>query len=97
MNECCLCGSSVAMRTKYRTRYNIPVSDQPGACPTATAWGAQGRRKGCPRGGAEVGICTGRSQGHIWFTIVPAQTSSSQSLLDVSSRARASCPGLLPM
>lgn len=26
MNECCLCGTSVAMRTMYRTRYNIPVS-----------------------------------------------------------------------
>ncbi|KFU86194.1 Placenta-specific 8, partial [Chaetura pelagica] len=26
MNECCLCGSSVAMRTLYRTRYNIPGS-----------------------------------------------------------------------
>lgn len=26
MNECCLCGASVAMRTKYRTRYGIPVS-----------------------------------------------------------------------
>ncbi|NWX80516.1 PLAC8 protein, partial [Alca torda] len=23
MNECCLCGTSVAMRTLYRTRYNI--------------------------------------------------------------------------
>ncbi|PKK28840.1 placenta-specific gene 8 protein isoform X1 [Columba livia] len=26
MNECCLCGPSVAMRTLYRTRYNIPGS-----------------------------------------------------------------------
>ena len=26
MNEFCLCGSSVAMRTMYRTRYGIPVS-----------------------------------------------------------------------
>uniref|UniRef100_A0A669PU06 Placenta associated 8 n=1 Tax=Phasianus colchicus TaxID=9054 RepID=A0A669PU06_PHACC len=26
MNECCLCGTSVAMRTLYRTRYNIPVT-----------------------------------------------------------------------
>ncbi|XP_076999090.1 placenta-specific gene 8 protein-like [Tamandua tetradactyla] len=26
MNECCLCGASVAMRTMYRTRYNIPGS-----------------------------------------------------------------------
>ncbi|XP_021251478.1 uncharacterized protein LOC110398286 isoform X1 [Numida meleagris] len=26
MNECCLCGTSMAMRTLYRTRYNIPVS-----------------------------------------------------------------------
>ncbi|NWW77749.1 PLAC8 protein, partial [Climacteris rufus] len=26
MDECCLCGSSVAMRTLYRTRYNIPGS-----------------------------------------------------------------------
>ncbi|XP_016011743.1 placenta-specific gene 8 protein isoform X2 [Rousettus aegyptiacus] len=26
MNECCLCGSSVAMRTMYRTRYGIPGS-----------------------------------------------------------------------
>ncbi|NXH46152.1 PLAC8 protein, partial [Dicaeum eximium] len=26
MGECCLCGSSVAMRTLYRTRYNIPGS-----------------------------------------------------------------------
>lgn len=26
MNECCLCGTSVAMRTLYRTRYGIPVS-----------------------------------------------------------------------
>uniref|UniRef100_A0A674I8K1 Placenta associated 8 n=1 Tax=Terrapene triunguis TaxID=2587831 RepID=A0A674I8K1_9SAUR len=26
MNECCLCGSSVAMRTLYRTRYGIPGS-----------------------------------------------------------------------
>ncbi|NXD16714.1 PLAC8 protein, partial [Nothocercus nigrocapillus] len=26
MNECCLCGSSVAMRTLYRTKYNIPGS-----------------------------------------------------------------------
>ncbi|ELW63896.1 Placenta-specific 8 protein [Tupaia chinensis] len=25
MNECCLCGTSVAMRTLYRTRYGIPV------------------------------------------------------------------------
>ncbi|NXP43230.1 PLAC8 protein, partial [Leiothrix lutea] len=23
MDECCLCGSSVAMRTLYRTKYNI--------------------------------------------------------------------------
>ncbi|XP_003414244.1 placenta-specific gene 8 protein-like [Loxodonta africana] len=26
MNECCLCGASVAMRTLYRTRYGIPGS-----------------------------------------------------------------------
>ncbi|KAM9193164.1 placenta-specific gene 8 protein-like [Mergus octosetaceus] len=26
MNECCLCGTSVALRTLYRTRYNIPGS-----------------------------------------------------------------------
>ncbi|KAI5933232.1 Placenta-specific gene 8 protein [Manis javanica] len=26
MNECCLCGGSVAMRTMYRTRYGIPGS-----------------------------------------------------------------------
>ncbi|NWU34094.1 PLAC8 protein, partial [Hylia prasina] len=26
MDECCLCGASVAMRTLYRTRYNIPGS-----------------------------------------------------------------------
>uniref|UniRef100_A0A8D2N8Y9 Uncharacterized protein n=1 Tax=Zonotrichia albicollis TaxID=44394 RepID=A0A8D2N8Y9_ZONAL len=26
MGECCLCGSSVAMRTLYRTRYNISGS-----------------------------------------------------------------------
>uniref|UniRef100_A0A8C2PJC1 Placenta associated 8 n=1 Tax=Capra hircus TaxID=9925 RepID=A0A8C2PJC1_CAPHI len=26
MNECCLCGTSVAMRTLYRTRYGIPVN-----------------------------------------------------------------------
>ncbi|XP_025900455.1 placenta-specific gene 8 protein-like isoform X1 [Nothoprocta perdicaria] len=26
MNECCLCGTSVAIRTLYRTRYNIPGS-----------------------------------------------------------------------
>ena len=26
MNECCLCGASVAMRTLYRTRYGIPVN-----------------------------------------------------------------------
>ncbi|XP_014805282.1 PREDICTED: placenta-specific gene 8 protein-like isoform X4 [Calidris pugnax] len=26
MGECCLCGPSVAMRTLYRTRYNIPGS-----------------------------------------------------------------------
>ncbi|XP_032541742.1 placenta-specific gene 8 protein-like [Chiroxiphia lanceolata] len=26
MNECFLCGTSVAMRTLYRTRYNIPGS-----------------------------------------------------------------------
>ncbi|NXK66905.1 PLAC8 protein, partial [Sylvietta virens] len=26
MDECCLCGSTVAMRTLYRTRYNIPGS-----------------------------------------------------------------------
>ncbi|XP_061849712.1 placenta-specific gene 8 protein isoform X2 [Colius striatus] len=26
MDECCLCGTSVAMRTLYRTRYNIPGS-----------------------------------------------------------------------
>ncbi|XP_025947429.1 placenta-specific gene 8 protein-like isoform X1 [Apteryx rowi] len=26
MDEFCLCGSSVAMRTLYRTRYNIPGS-----------------------------------------------------------------------
>ncbi|KAG8504340.1 Placenta-specific gene 8 protein, partial [Galemys pyrenaicus] len=26
MNECCLCGTSVAMRTLYRTRYGIPGS-----------------------------------------------------------------------
>uniref|UniRef100_A0A8C3RYG0 Uncharacterized protein n=1 Tax=Chelydra serpentina TaxID=8475 RepID=A0A8C3RYG0_CHESE len=25
MGECCCCGSSVAMRTLYRTRYRIPV------------------------------------------------------------------------
>lgn len=28
MDECCLCGASVAMRTMYRTRYGIPVSHQ---------------------------------------------------------------------
>ncbi|OWK13594.1 PLAC8, partial [Cervus elaphus hippelaphus] len=26
MNECCLCGATVAMRTLYRTRYGIPVN-----------------------------------------------------------------------
>ncbi|KAM9677680.1 placenta-specific gene 8 protein-like isoform 1-T1 [Trichechus inunguis] len=26
MNECCLCGESVAIRTLYRTRYGIPGS-----------------------------------------------------------------------
>ncbi|NXL62934.1 PLAC8 protein, partial [Chordeiles acutipennis] len=26
MDECCLCGASVAMRTLYRTKYNIPGS-----------------------------------------------------------------------
>uniref|UniRef100_A0A8C3WE91 Uncharacterized protein n=1 Tax=Catagonus wagneri TaxID=51154 RepID=A0A8C3WE91_9CETA len=26
MDECCLCGASVAMRTMYRTRYGIPGS-----------------------------------------------------------------------
>ncbi|NXT12110.1 PLAC8 protein, partial [Prunella fulvescens] len=26
MDECCLCGSSVAMRTLYHTKYNIPVN-----------------------------------------------------------------------
>ncbi|XP_059002890.1 placenta-specific gene 8 protein-like isoform X2 [Mustela lutreola] len=26
MDECCLCGASVAMRTLYRTRYGIPTS-----------------------------------------------------------------------
>ncbi|XP_035181754.1 placenta-specific gene 8 protein-like [Oxyura jamaicensis] len=26
MDECCLCGITVAMRTLYRTRYNIPGS-----------------------------------------------------------------------
>ncbi|XP_044537101.1 placenta-specific gene 8 protein-like [Gracilinanus agilis] len=26
MNECCLCGASVAMRTLYRTKYGIPGS-----------------------------------------------------------------------
>uniref|UniRef100_A0A8C4PNR6 Placenta associated 8 n=2 Tax=Equus asinus TaxID=9793 RepID=A0A8C4PNR6_EQUAS len=26
MDECCLCGGSVAMRTLYRTRYGIPGS-----------------------------------------------------------------------
>ncbi|KAJ1218750.1 hypothetical protein NDU88_006326 [Pleurodeles waltl] len=26
MGECCMCGGSVAMRTLYRTRYNIPGS-----------------------------------------------------------------------
>ncbi|XP_064006446.1 placenta-specific gene 8 protein-like isoform X2 [Pogoniulus pusillus] len=26
MGECCLCGTSMAMRTLYRTRYNIPGS-----------------------------------------------------------------------
>ncbi|XP_010152121.1 PREDICTED: placenta-specific gene 8 protein-like, partial [Eurypyga helias] len=26
MDECCLCGHSVAMRTLYRTRYHIPGS-----------------------------------------------------------------------
>uniref|UniRef100_A0A6I8N497 Placenta associated 8 n=1 Tax=Ornithorhynchus anatinus TaxID=9258 RepID=A0A6I8N497_ORNAN len=26
MNECCLCGSSVALRTMYRTKYRIPGS-----------------------------------------------------------------------
>uniref|UniRef100_A0A8C3M8Y7 Placenta associated 8 n=1 Tax=Geospiza parvula TaxID=87175 RepID=A0A8C3M8Y7_GEOPR len=33
MNECCLCGTSVAMRTLYRTRYNIPVSAEPAPSP----------------------------------------------------------------
>ncbi|NXC07760.1 PLAC8 protein, partial [Orthonyx spaldingii] len=32
MDECCLCGSSVAMRTLYRTKYNIPVRLHPGSC-----------------------------------------------------------------
>ncbi|XP_076999092.1 placenta-specific gene 8 protein [Tamandua tetradactyla] len=26
LNECCLCGATVAMRTLYRTRYGIPGS-----------------------------------------------------------------------
>ncbi|XP_048161214.1 placenta-specific gene 8 protein-like isoform X1 [Corvus hawaiiensis] len=36
MNECCLCGTSVAMRTMYRTRYNIPVSAEPACSPAAS-------------------------------------------------------------
>ncbi|KAF4805017.1 ATP-binding cassette sub-family G member 2 [Turdus rufiventris] len=47
MNECCLCGSSVAMRTKYRTRYNIPAvlwrcSKEPGAASPEPGGEAQG-------------------------------------------------------
>ncbi|XP_018782489.1 placenta-specific gene 8 protein isoform X1 [Serinus canaria] len=34
MNECCLCGTSVAMRTLYRTRYNIPGSICSDCCVT---------------------------------------------------------------
>ncbi|XP_069482661.1 placenta-specific gene 8 protein [Ambystoma mexicanum] len=26
MDECCMCGGSIAMRTKYRTKYHIPGS-----------------------------------------------------------------------
>ncbi|XP_010178853.1 PREDICTED: placenta-specific gene 8 protein-like [Mesitornis unicolor] len=35
MDECCLCGTSVAMRTLYRTRYNIPGSICSDFCATA--------------------------------------------------------------
>ncbi|NXO06451.1 PLAC8 protein, partial [Oriolus oriolus] len=35
MDECCLCGSSVAMRTLYRTKYSIPGSIMGDFC---TVW-----------------------------------------------------------
>ena len=57
MDECCLCGPSMAMRTLYRTRYHIPVSDQPPGLPCwqrqprAGCWGAgSGKEKGVPEG-----------------------------------------------
>ncbi|OXB55235.1 hypothetical protein ASZ78_001069 [Callipepla squamata] len=34
MSECCLCGTSVALRTLYRTRYNIPGSIHSDYCIT---------------------------------------------------------------
>lgn len=30
MDECCLCGHSMAIRSVYRTRYNIEVSGDSG-------------------------------------------------------------------
>ncbi|XP_044801645.1 placenta-specific gene 8 protein isoform X2 [Bubalus bubalis] len=38
MNEFCLCGSSVAMRTMYRTRYGIPVIKDPTGPPMERAF-----------------------------------------------------------
>lgn len=111
MDECCLCGSSVAMRTLYRTKYNIPVSDQLRARPNSgnshgmgAGVGAQGRRKGCPRGRAEAGSCmgipAGRESGtylshHCELEIIPPQTTSSQSLLNMINSVLQG-PGELP-
>lgn len=59
MNECCLCGTSVAMRTLYRTRYNIPVSDAPVEAKSAAAsWVL-----GCALGQGERGVPEGESIG----------------------------------
>ncbi|KAK2497666.1 hypothetical protein MC885_016838 [Smutsia gigantea] len=40
MNECCLCGASVAMRTMYRTRYGIPDQRPPKSTlfPPSSSW-----------------------------------------------------------
>lgn len=67
MDECCLCGPSVAMRTLYRTRYNIPVSNQPRGLPHWQQWlqavcrgGGSGKEKGVPEGKSSSGELCGQ-------------------------------------
>uniref|UniRef100_A0A8B9FXK0 Uncharacterized protein n=1 Tax=Amazona collaria TaxID=241587 RepID=A0A8B9FXK0_9PSIT len=46
MDECCMCGPSMAMRTLYRTRYNIPMSPS-SLRPAELLWAGVSSALGC--------------------------------------------------